>query len=91
MRAPDVMLAVVFSLVVGVFGGSFIGESLAERNMLLLVESEKQHNIEQGYIQAYVDQVGKEKGVPMAKCKMSGGEFVSNGNRVACLREMKDD
>lgn len=91
MRAPDVVFSVVFFLVIGVIGGSFIGESLSERNMLLLIESEKQHNIEQGYIQAYVDQVGKDIGVPVAKCKLSGGEPVVNGKRVACLKEMTND
>lgn len=76
------------------FGGLvffLVGMGVGEGSMKGIIEQTKIESIETGYTKAYTDQLGKDVGIPVAKCKLSGGESVVNGKRVACLKEMTND
>lgn len=83
----DNILSFVFGASIFFFIGAIVGEETIKTGV---AEAQVQY-IEQGYTKAYTDQLGKDIGVPMARCKLSGGEPVVNGKRVACLKEMTND
>lgn len=85
------MLDNIFSFIFGASIFFFVGVIVGEETIKTGVAEAQVQYIEQGYIKAYTDQLGKDIGVPMAKCKLSGGEPMVSGDRVACVKEMKDD
>lgn len=81
----------IISFVIGASLFFFVGGMVEETIREDRIKAASTEFIEVGYIKAYTDQLGKDIGVPMAKCKLSGGEPVVSGDRVACVKEMKDD
>lgn len=84
------MLEYIISFVIGGLVFFLIGMSVEERNIGRIIEQTRMESVERGYTKAYTEQLGKDIGIPVSKCKLSGGEPVVNGKRVACLKEMKD-
>lgn len=81
----------IVSFAIGASLFFFVGGMVEETNREDRIKAASTEFIAEGYIKAYTDQLGKDIGVPMAKCKLSGGEPMVSGDRVACVKEMKDD
>lgn len=81
----------IFSFILGASIFFFVGGIVGEETVKTGITEAQAQYIEEGYTRAYTEQLGKDIGIPVAKCKLSGGEPVVNGKRVACLKEMKDD
>lgn len=85
------MLDNIFSFIFGASIFFFVSVIVEKETTKTEVTEAQTQYIEQGYTKAYIDQLGKDIGIPVAKCKLSGGEPVVNGKRVACLKEMTND
>lgn len=81
----------VFSFILGASIFFIVGAIVGEESTKATVALSQAQHIRQGYIKAYTDQMGYDIGVLAAKCKLSGGEYFVNGERVACLKEMTND
>lgn len=85
------MLDNIFSFIFGAIIFFFVGVIVGEETIKAGVTEAQVQYIEQGYTKAYTEQLGKDIGIPVSKCKLTGGEPVVNGKRVACLKEMTND
>lgn len=85
------MFEYIVSFALGASIFFFVGAIVGEETIKTGVAGDQTQYVEQGYIKAFTDQMGYDIGVPVAKCKLSGGEPIVGGNRVACVKEMKYD
>lgn len=85
------MFEYVISFALGGLAFFLVGLGVGEGSRKGIIEQTMVTSIESGYTKAYIEQLGKDIGIPVAKCKLIGGEPIVNGKRVACLKEMKDD
>lgn len=85
------MFEYIISFALGGLVFFLVGMNVGEVNTEKNIEHVRMESIESGYTKAHTEQLGKDIGVPVAKCKLSGGEPIVIGNRVACVKEMRGE